>query len=98
VAAGALPGIAGGAGLPAGRVAVVSYSMAQAPAGTPANVVWHAAPADARGYARELYALLRRLDAEGYDLLLLEDLPGTEAWRAVRDRVGRAAAALEAGR
>ena len=43
------------------------------------------------GYARALYASLRRLDAAGNDMILIEALPETEPWRAVRDRISRAA-------
>lgn len=51
-----------------------------------------ALPADPAGYAHELYAALRDLDALGVDLLLVEQPPHEEAWRAVHDRLGRAAA------
>jgi L-threonylcarbamoyladenylate synthase len=43
------------------------------------------------GYARELYAVLRRADALGRDELLVEAPPEGEAWQAVRDRLSRAA-------
>lgn len=42
------------------------------------------------GYARALYAALRRLDTAGYDMILVEDPPKTEPWRAIRDRIQRA--------
>jgi L-threonylcarbamoyladenylate synthase len=51
---------------------------------------WHAAPADAPGYAHDLYAALRALDAAGADLILVETPPDDEAWSAVTDRLGRA--------
>jgi L-threonylcarbamoyladenylate synthase len=40
-----------------------------------------------------LYAALRELDALGGDLILVAAPPEDEAWRAVNDRLLRAAAA-----
>ncbi|WP_261379359.1 L-threonylcarbamoyladenylate synthase [Denitratisoma sp. DHT3] len=51
-----------------------------------------AAGADAAAYAHNLYAALRQLDHLGADLILVETPPATEAWQAVHDRLGRAAA------
>lgn len=48
-------------------------------------------PRDAAGYARELYATLHRMDDLGCDLLLVEAVPRSAAWAAVRDRLARAA-------
>jgi L-threonylcarbamoyladenylate synthase len=56
---------------------------------------WIEAPADAHGYARELYRLLRRLDKGGFDYLVVEPLPEGHEWAGVRDRLQRAAAAFE---
>ncbi len=56
-----------------------------------AGLRWHAAPLDAAGYARELYATLRLLDAAGADLILVEAPPPEAAWQAVADRLQRAA-------
>ena len=47
---------------------------------------------DARDYGRRLYATLRELDARGVDRLLVEQVPATAEWEAVRDRLTRAAA------
>lgn len=49
-------------------------------------------PMDAAAYARELYARLHDLDAQGFDALLIELPPAQDAWEAVRDRLKRAAA------
>lgn len=96
VATAALPAMAAGQGLPGdGMVAVVSHSQALPPAGAHARIAWHGAAPEARAYARDLYALLRHLDMQGYALIVLEDLPDSDAWQAVRDRVGRAAAAFQ---
>ena len=48
-------------------------------------------PGDPAGYGRDLYASLRRVDAAGFDLILIEAPPDNEPWRAVRDRLQRAA-------
>ncbi len=47
-------------------------------------------PNDPIGYGQALYASLRRLDADGYGSILIEAVPETEPWRAVRDRLCRA--------
>jgi L-threonylcarbamoyladenylate synthase len=47
-------------------------------------------PGDPAGYGRALYASLRRFDAAGFDLILIEAPPDSEPWRAVRDRLQRA--------
>ena len=75
-----------------GRLAAVVFEI---PAHVPAeNVDWYLADSDPRQYARNLYALLRRLDQRGYARILLERPPQDEAWQAVNDRIGRAAAAF----
>jgi L-threonylcarbamoyladenylate synthase len=56
------------------------------------GLVWLAAPADAPGYAHDLYANLRELDHAGCDAILVEQPPEAAAWLAIRDRLNRAAA------
>ena len=56
------------------------------------NMVWIAAPADAAGYAHDLYANLRALDHAGCDAILVEQPPDEAEWIAIRDRLNRAAA------
>lgn len=51
-------------------------------------------PPNARALARELYDTLRRLDQAGCDRIIVENLPRTPEWWAVRDRLRRAAAAF----
>ena len=75
------------------RVAVVAFQR-PGQAVYP-RVDWHLAPADPRAYARDLYALLRRLDGGGYGRILVERPPCNALWQAVNDRIGRAAAAFE---
>jgi L-threonylcarbamoyladenylate synthase len=48
-------------------------------------------PADPPGYATALYASLHALDDAGCDVIVVEKLPETNAWLAVRDRLARAA-------
>jgi len=71
------------------RVAVLARGIADP---QDARLIWRAAPCDAPGYAHELYASLRELDASGADFILVEALPATPDWQAIADRLGRAAA------
>jgi L-threonylcarbamoyladenylate synthase len=59
------------------------------------HIEWRSQAPDAALFARSLYALLRELDQGGYDLIVIEQPPADETWRAVNDRLGRAAAAFE---
>ena len=43
-------------------------------------------------FARALYAELHRCDEAGAELIVVEALPETGEWRAIADRLGRAAA------
>ena len=56
------------------------------------GLAWIAAPADAVGYAHDLYANLRELDHVGCDAILVEQLPEVAEWYAIRDRLNRAVA------
>lgn len=94
-------GMAGAATRPASagpghQYAVVAFNVLAEFRGMP-GVDWYYAPANPDAYARNLYALLRRLDAVGYARILMERPPLDAAWQAVNDRVGRAAAAFLAG-
>lgn len=48
-------------------------------------------PADADGFARDLYAALRQADDWQRPAILLEMPPRSDAWLAIHDRLGRAA-------
>lgn len=48
-------------------------------------------PADAAAYATKLYSFLRQLDAEGWDVIVVEPPPTDPAWAGVADRLNRAA-------
>lgn len=50
-----------------------------------------AMPRDAAGYAHDLYAALRALDAAGAAIILVEAPPSDAAWQGVNDRLRRAA-------
>jgi len=52
--------------------------------------VWIDAPRDPAQYAHELYASLRKLDRAMADAMLIEDVPQTPEWMAIRDRLVRA--------
>ena len=70
------------------RVAVLAHGV---PNPDDSRLIWQAMPADPAAYAQELYASLRALDALNADFILIEALPEGLAWRALADRLGRAA-------
>lgn len=70
------------------RVAVLARTC---PNPGDARLIWRNAPAESAGFAHDLYASLRELDACGADFLVVEALPETPDWQAVADRLGRAA-------
>jgi L-threonylcarbamoyladenylate synthase len=71
------------------NVAVLAFGDAPANA---KGISWIAAGDDAGGYAHDLYANLRKLDAAGAKRILVETPPSTADWEAVNDRLARAAA------
>lgn len=54
------------------------------------STMWIDAPREPQGYAHDLYANLRALDASGCDEIWVEAPPATADWAAVRDRLVRA--------
>ena len=70
------------------RITVLAHST---PDPRDARLTWRSLPAEPAAYAQGLYASLRALDAVGADFILIEALPGGPGWRAVADRLGRAA-------
>ncbi|TAL05842.1 MAG: threonylcarbamoyl-AMP synthase [Verrucomicrobia bacterium] len=50
-------------------------------------------PHDAEAFARAIYAELHRCDEAGAELIVVEALPESPEWRAIADRLTRAAAA-----
>lgn len=71
------------------RVAVLALSARRPPL---EGLEWIAAPRDAAGYARALYASLRRLDESGCETIVVEQPPRGPEWAAINDRLVRAAA------
>jgi L-threonylcarbamoyladenylate synthase len=57
--------------------------------------LWLAQPQEPAQFARELYDTLRRIDTLGVQRLLVQRVPATPEWDAVRDRLARAAATFE---
>ena len=66
------------------RIAVLARTLARP---DDFDGVWIAAKPDAAGYAHDLYAHLRSLDAADADAMLVEAVPDEPAWLAVRDRL-----------
>jgi L-threonylcarbamoyladenylate synthase len=66
------------------NVAVLSFGEAM-------SRRWISAPRDAAEYARALYANLRTLDEMQCEAILVERVPESEEWAAIRDRLDRAA-------
>lgn len=54
---------------------------------------WRRLPLEPAAYGRELYAALRELDAAQPSVILIEEVPSSDEWLAVRDRLERATAA-----
>ncbi|MDH0865451.1 L-threonylcarbamoyladenylate synthase [Mitsuaria sp. GD03876] len=77
---------------PAG-LAVYSRTFSADVAGA-APALHRAMPAQARAAARQLFAVLRELDAAGATEIWIEAPPQEAAWDGVRDRLSRAAAAF----
>jgi L-threonylcarbamoyladenylate synthase len=75
----------------AGAPAVAVYSRVALADASPA-VVQRRMPQDAAATARELFAVLRELDATGVTLIWVETLPSSQEWDGVRDRLQRASA------
>lgn len=70
---------------PAGRWGWLGF------AAQPAAAAQVLLPAEAEGYARQLYAALRELDEQRLDVILVEHPPTDPRWEAVWDRLRRAA-------
>lgn len=77
------------------RVAVLAPATPSLPAHQ--RLIHRIASADFSQFAHDLYATLRELDAAGCDLILVAAPPNTEAWRAVNDRLCRAATGSGSG-
>lgn len=71
------------------RVAVLSFSTLRP---ILPGLTWLACGADPQTYAHDLYANLRAADRSGSDVIVVERPPARPEWRAVLDRLTRAAA------
>jgi L-threonylcarbamoyladenylate synthase len=75
--------------LPAGRTHVIAHTVI--PSGLqPATV--SVIPHDMEAFARAIYAELHHCDDAGAERIIIEALPETDEWRAIADRLRRAAA------
>ncbi|HWV39408.1 MAG TPA: L-threonylcarbamoyladenylate synthase [Vulgatibacter sp.] len=70
------------------RVGVIARRRRPGGAGVAA---WLELPADAGGFARQLYAALHALEDAGVERIVVEAAPDGTAWDGVRDRLRRAA-------
>ncbi|WP_434952782.1 L-threonylcarbamoyladenylate synthase [Shewanella sp. HL-SH4] len=52
---------------------------------------WSKIPSDALAFGRQLYVTLYQVDKKGVDNIIVEQPPETNEWRAVNDRLSRAA-------
>ncbi len=71
------------------RLAVYSRSL---PANTAPGVLQRRMPSRPEAAAHELFQVLRELDAEGVQIIWVEEPPPAPEWDGVRDRLQRAAA------
>jgi L-threonylcarbamoyladenylate synthase len=68
------------------NIAVMSFSSFHSN-----HIAWVQMPYDAKAYAHELYAVLRRLDELKLQRILIEIPPSTLQWHAIHNRLIRAA-------
>ena len=62
-----------------------------APSNLPEQASLIAMPDNPADYGQGLYATLRELDGQGYDLILVANPPTEEPWQAIHNRLSRAA-------
>jgi len=86
--------VVSGIGVPAdARWVVLAYVAS--PNGLVPQVQWQSMTPDPQVYARELYAMLRTLDQQGFDRIVLQHPPEQAPWQAVNDRLARVGAAFD---
>ncbi|MCW3058422.1 MAG: ywlC [Capsulimonas sp.] len=73
-----------------GRVSILAYTLP--PDSIRPGTHIHFLPKLPNPYAANLYSALHALDADHPDLILVQQVPDTEEWTAVRDRLRRASA------
>ena len=69
---------------------VAALAHTSPPADLPSSVYAAVLPAEPHAYAARLYETLHNLDALGVSLILVQAVPETDDWLAVRDRLERA--------
>jgi L-threonylcarbamoyladenylate synthase len=74
------------------KIGVLAYSLEQ-PENRLARII--RMPEQTNDYAQALYALLRELDSLQLDMILVEQPPNAEAWRAINDRLCKATSAYQ---
>jgi L-threonylcarbamoyladenylate synthase len=74
------------------KIGVLAYSLEQAETRL---IRILRMPEQVDDYAQTLYASLRELDRLHLDMILVEQPPDTEAWRAINDRLSKAASAYQ---
>jgi L-threonylcarbamoyladenylate synthase len=80
--------LVGNSGVVPARIQVIAHSRVPAPAGfARVSVIPH----DAEAFARAIYAELHLADEHGVELVVVEALPDRPEWRAIADRLKRAA-------
>jgi L-threonylcarbamoyladenylate synthase len=70
------------------KVALLSYANQNLASQANFNL---SMPADANGYAHDLYAALRKADTVGADVILVQATPDMPEWQGINDRLKRAA-------
>jgi len=74
------------------KFGILAYSLEQAENRLTRVILM---PERADDYAQALYASLRELDSLHLDMILVEQPPETEAWRAINDRLCKATSAYQ---
>lgn len=77
-------------GTPGDRIHIIAHT--RVPSGEGFGRV-SVIPHDAEAFARALYGELHQCDEAGAELIVVEALPESDEWRAIADRLNRAAAA-----
>jgi len=54
------------------------------------NLIWIELPKTAKEYAYKLYAQLRHADNQNCEMILVEEVPDTDEWAGIRDRLKKA--------
>ena len=75
--------------IPTSRIHVIAHTRIPSQAGFGRVAI---IPHDPEAFARAIYAELHECDRAGAKLILVEELPNQPEWRALRDRLKRAAA------